>query len=316
MRRNFFWIIGALFVVAGLMLAGNVLVIGERLARMHPVAEYAFYLLVGILTAFFLIVPVWRVARAPGIPAFDEEALRTMPAEALVKLGISLARNNYYIREADRRKSHRDELTAFFRTHATDREAVLDKISEEMDVRLGKMDRVIREHALTVFLITGLSQNGKFDFISAMAVNFKMIGRLVATSGFRPTYARLIRIYTQVLGASFITYFSEDMLDDIDFSSVTNTVRLPGILVSSLLDGTVTALMTLRIGYITQLYIRTGNAAFNRRAARRYGLKRARKEIVEVARLGMKRLQRSTVDGFVSFWKSFVPWQRGGKKDD
>lgn len=313
MKRNFIGGIGVILAVAAVMLAGNILIIGQRLARVHPWAEYMFYAAVGMLAVVYLLLPVVRILRAPGIPAFDEEALRTAPVERLYKLGLSLAKNNYYIDDAALRKIHRDDLSGFFQVHSAEREVILEKIAEEMEVRLAKMDTIIKEQALTVFLITGLSQNGKFDFISSMAVNFKMIGRLVATSGFRPTYSQLFRVYTQVLGASFVTYFSEEMLDDIDFSSITNTVRLPGILVSSLLDGTVTALMTLRIGYITQLYIRTGNAAFNRRAARRYGLKRARKEIVEVARLGVKRLQQSTVNGFMSFLKNLNPLQRGKK---
>lgn len=44
MKRNFVLLIGIVIAVAGLMLVGNILVIGERLGRIHPLVEYLFIL--------------------------------------------------------------------------------------------------------------------------------------------------------------------------------------------------------------------------------------------------------------------------------
>lgn len=303
MKRNFVLLIGIVIAVAGLMLVGNILVIGERLGRIHPLVEYLFYIVLLVLAVIYLLMPVIRILKTPGIPSFDEETLKAATAEDMRNIGVLMAKNNYYLSDDESRKSHRDALLEYWEYHAAEKDMIMLKIVEEMELRFSRMDSVIKEQALTVFLISALSQNGKFDFISALVINFKMIKQIVLTSGFRPTYTQLIRIYTQVLSASFITYFSDEMLDDIDFSSLANTLHVPGIFFSSLVDGTVTALMTLRIGYITKMYIRTGSEAFNPRAARRYGLKTARKEILEVARLGVSRLRKSAVTGFFSLFK-------------
>ncbi|WP_106830793.1 DUF697 domain-containing protein [Parabacteroides pacaensis] len=303
MKRNFIFLIGIFVSIAGLMLVGNIIIIGERLARVHPTVEYLFYMVLLALTVVYIIIPVIRVMKTPGIPAFDEERLKGTSSTEVCNIGILLAKNNYYIKDPGARKSHRKYLLDYFNLHVDEKELVLIKIADEMEKRLRHMDHIIKEQALTVFLISALSQNGKFDFISALVINFKMIKQIVLTSGFRPTYTQLIRIYIHVLSASFITYFSDEMLDDIDFSSLANTLHVPGIFISSLIDGTVTALMTLRIGYIAKMYIQTGSEAFNKRTARRYGLKNARKEIIEVAKLGVSKLHKSAVNGFISLFK-------------
>ena len=56
-------------------------------------------------------------------------------------------------------------------------------------------------------------------------------------------------------------------------------IRIPGVVVGSVIDGTLNALMTLRIGYITRTYLQQGAEAFkgikNKRAIKRQAMKDA-----------------------------------------
>ena len=310
MKRNLILLLAAIGIVAVLMIIGNVLVIGERLARIHAWLEYVFYAFIGLLLTVYVLLPVIRVLRTSPLPPLDEETLADATPAHLRAVGMMLAKNNGYISDKAQRKAHREALTAFLAQHKDCKERIAGKLTEELEKRFCEMNTEIRNQALTAFLITGLSQNGKFDFITTLGINFRMIGRLVALSGFRPTYLQLVKLYASVLSASFITYFSEEMLDDIDFTALANTLRLPGILVSSLMDGALTALMTLRIGYITKKYIQSGSRGFDKKAARRYGIRNARKEIPEVVKAGGAKLREYTVSGFASLWKKKNPFAK------
>jgi hypothetical protein len=59
--------------------------------------------------------------------------------------------------------------------------------------------------------------------------------------------------------------------------SILRRIKIPGVVVSSALDGTVNALMTLRIGFITRTYLQQGEQALtgirNKRAVKLQAMK-------------------------------------------
>ena len=78
MKRNLILITGITLAVLTMMLLGNVIVIAEKLGEVcHTVyVEYAFYVLILLLAAVFVIRPIMKVHYAPEFPvlAVDDDA--------------------------------------------------------------------------------------------------------------------------------------------------------------------------------------------------------------------------------------------------
>ena len=64
--------------------------------------------------------------------------------------------------------------------------------------------------------------------------------------------------------------------DGLSVYSVLRRIKIPGIVIGAALDGTVNALMTLRIGYVTRAYLQQGSKALkgvhNKRAVKRQAM--------------------------------------------
>ena len=54
--------------------------------------------------------------------------------------------------------------------------------------------------------MTSVSQNDKIDAVSVLLVNLSLIKQIVAIYGYRPTHAKLLKIYASVLRNSLIAY--------------------------------------------------------------------------------------------------------------
>jgi len=286
MKKNLVLALVVILVIATVMLVGNLIIIGDKIAGWFPYADYLFYGIIGLLVVLFLVIPFIKVFLSPQLPALDETEVQDLPEKELQKLGFLLARNNHYIKDANQKKMHRARLKDFFTEHGDDREQMIHKISTELEKRYHSLNECIYSEALTTFVITGLSQNGRLDFISLLVINFRLVKKVVEASGFRPTYKQLVWVYYNVLASALLTNLSDDMLEDIDMTSFAQNIKLPTFVISSFLDGAFSALLTLRIGYITKYYVLKGRKSFNKKVARRYGFRNARKEIVNVAKQG------------------------------
>ncbi|MDH6305322.1 hypothetical protein M2459_002422 [Parabacteroides sp. PF5-5] len=286
MKKNLILALVVILVLSGVLLLGNIIIIGEKVATLFPYADYVFYGIIVALIFFFLILPFLKVFFAPQMPALNEEEVNQLSEKEIYNLGITLARNNYYIANPEKRKEHTNELKDFFDRHYGEKDASIQQVASELEKRYHSLNEQIHTEALTAFVITGLSQNGKLDFITLLIINFRLVKKVVYASGFRPTHKQLIWIYYNVLGSALLTSLSDDMLEDIDLTPLTQNIKVPGFVITSFFDGLISALLTLRIGYITKYYILKGSKGYNRTTARRYGLKNARKEILSIAKQG------------------------------
>ena len=339
MRRNLIIIVCLFLGIPVLMVTGNIIVIGEKLAAVTHLwwMEWVFYGLLFSLFAYFVLWPIWRVHRTPSFPALavDEEASE----EQLREYGHRLAGHCGFIEDQQRRSEHRKELETNLLHASGSRAQLLEVIRQELALRydgdkahgiLG-INGQIREWAKTVFMISAISQNSRFDTVSVMWLNYKMIESLVLASGFRPNNRQLFKIYRDILTTALITYAMSEALmktsavapfdfgdlhssgadavgdaadidaadgasldvdpDDVGFDaqmtdseglsvySILRRIKIPGVVVGSALDGTVNALMTLRIGYITRTYLQQGEQALtgirNKRVAKLQAMKDA-----------------------------------------
>lgn len=339
MKRHLIVIVCVFLGLLALMVFGNVIVVGEKIARISHLwwLEWVFYALLFGVFAYFVLLPFWRVHRAPEFPQLSvgEEATD----EQLMEYGKRLASHCDYIADTQQRKSHQEELETGLLYASGSQTQLKEVVQKELDLRI-KGDKEkgilgingqIKEWAKTVFMVTAISQNSRFDTLSVMWLNVKMIESLVLASGFRPNRRQLFRIYGSVLTTALITYAMSEALmkssavrpfdfgdlqgdgleamgdvdadlaegadtadidpDDVNFDaqlsnteglsvySVLRRVKIPGVVVGSALDGTVNALMTLRIGYITRTYLQQGSQALtsisNKRAVKWQAMKEA-----------------------------------------
>ncbi len=339
MRRNLIIIVCLFLGILALMVSGNIIIVGEKIAALTHLwwMEWAFYGLLFCLFSYFVLLPLWRIHRTPAFPALavDEEASE----EQLMAYGHRLASHCDFIEDGQLRKEHKKTIETHLLHASGSRAQLLDVLRQEMDLRydgdkahgiLG-INGQIREWAKTVFMITAISQNSRFDTVSVMWLNYKMIESLVLASGFRPNNRQLFKIYRDILTTALITYAVSEALmktgafapfdfgdlhesgadaaadaadidaadgatldvdpDDVGFDaqmadtegmsvySVLRRIKIPGVVVGSAIDGTVNALMTLRIGYITRTYLQQGEQALtgirNKRAVKLQAMKDA-----------------------------------------
>ena len=240
MKRNLL-IITLLFLGSFvILLLGNVIIIGEKIASLSHVAwaEYAFYAL--ILVVFYVVVirPVVRVHRAPQIPALSIDG--EWNTAQLVAFGHKLADNCNYIPKdkscPELRKLHQQRLREDLERYATSKEELVQIISKELklrieggelketsgpriedmySVRIIGINRRIIEWAKSVFMITAISQNGKLDTVSVLYMNYKMIEDVIMASGFRPTRQQLFRQYVNILVTSLMTFVASEVFKDM-----------------------------------------------------------------------------------------------------
>jgi len=239
MKRNLL-IITLLFLGSFvILLLGNIIIIGEKIASLSQVAwaEYAFYTL--ILVVFYAVVirPVVRVHRAPQIPALS---IGEWNIAQLVAFGHKLADNCNYIPKdkscPELRKLHQQRLREDLERYATSKEELVQIISKELklrieggelketsgpriedmySVRIIGINRRIIEWAKSVFMITAISQNGKLDTVSVLYMNYKMIEDVIVASGFRPTRQQLFRQYVNILVTSLMTFVVSEVFKDM-----------------------------------------------------------------------------------------------------
>lgn len=360
MKRNLLIVVFLFLSSFVILLLGNIIIIGEKIALLlHEAwAEYIFYAL--ILMAFYVIVirPVIRVHRSPQIPALSIDGEWNI--EELVAFGHKLANNCNYIPKnkvcPDFRKLHQRKMRENIDRYATDKEELIHILSDELKLRIegGELtemsdsragdvytvrvigiNRRIIEWAKSVFLITAVSQNGKFDTVSVLYMNYKMIEDVIIASGFRPTRQQLFRQYVNILITSLMTFVASEVfkdmnsvtpfeslagdshdvasdidlpdnsiddvdvdLDDVDdsisgdegFLGILSKIKIPGVVISSVCDGIVNSLLTLRIGYVTRNYLIDGMNSLNgikaKRKAKRVAVKEAFKSLPKVVVVG------------------------------
>ena len=357
MRRNLIIIVCIFLGIIALMLTGNIIIIGEKLAQVTHlwVVEYIFYALILLLLCYLIGVPLFRIHHARPFPVLDVPAKSN--ERQLQEFGKTLCSNCGYIPDKEQRKAHQEQLKLDL-LHASGDEARLQEVvgqeialrfNGQKDIGVIGINRRIIEWGKTVFMVSAISQNARFDTLSVMFMNYKMMQDLIDASGFRPTTSQLVRMYGSILTTALITYamsealssagsiapfdfgdldhpadaatssVSDVDLDDVGFDdqltdtdglsiySILRRVKIPGVVVSSALDGTVNALMTLRIGYIMRTYLQKGPKALsgfkNKRSVKFQAMKEALLNIPSVIASGSSIVGKRTSNLLVKLVK-------------
>lgn len=148
----------------------------------------------------------------------------------------------------------------------TDKEAELREAFAVLDQ---KSDAVIKKEATDVFLTTAISQNGSLDGLFVLTSLVRLIWKIVHMYEGRPSVRRIISLYSNVAATVMIARtiedadLIEDQVEPVVSSLIGGSVMtlIPGavpittLVVSSVTEGSINALLTLRAGAIAQRYL-------------------------------------------------------------
>ena len=118
---------------------------------------------------------------------------------------------------------------------------------------------LIWKSAGRAFLTTSISQNDKIDALSVLLVNLSLVKQIVGVYGYRPSFAKLFKIYTAVLRNSLIAYGMQNVnwfnVFGKFFTGIARKIPFLDTIVDSAVQGTVSAFLTVLVGYKTKKYL-------------------------------------------------------------
>jgi len=259
------------FLAAFTVIAFALIVVRETAAvvalahNFHPVAGQVTLWILVFVYCTCLGVPLFLFVRLPKPlipPASDTDP--AFPAH-LSKLRSRLLKN-----------THLREVT--ITSNRASIQAALDLLEK-------RADQEIRKEASLVFLSTAISQSGRLDGLFVLVTQTRLVWRVAHIYRQRASGRELLHLYANVAA----TVFAAESLEDLDLAEVAEPLIAPlleaagvgvtvvlapvaTVLADSLLQGTVNALLTFRVGCIAKRYsagMPLPNAKLVRKAATR-----------------------------------------------
>ncbi len=260
MKKNISWrkllrwiIVGvALFVL--LVGVNQLLNLYEKLSLVHPIVGTVGVIVFGVGMLGIMLVPIitfLRLRKPLDLPENKDDA--SYPAY-LMALSERLDKN-HYLREQE---------------FSISKDEPIEPQIEEANALLYKeAERITKETAGKVFLSTAVSQNGSLDGIFVAYHLVKLVWRVAKLYNQRPSLQRIFYLYTNI-GA---TVLMAQEIGDIDLlanqlepainsmlsgslsSLVPGASVLTNVLVSSIIQGSTNAFLTLRVGLMAAAYL-------------------------------------------------------------
>ncbi len=225
-------------------------------SQVHPVFGQVllwFFILLALATVIWTLVLLAGLEKPLVIPDENDSAGRVLYWAKLKKrLG-----GNRFLRlsgfEWSPDKSDAESIQAAL--------AILDAESQA----------IIRRQATTVFVTTAVSQNGSLDSLFVFVNAFKLVWQVTMLYHQRPSIRDLVKLYTNI----FATVLLSRQIDDLDLIAeqlepamttlfggsvstlVPGTSYVVSFVADSIFEGSLNALLMLRIGFIAQQYCRS-----------------------------------------------------------
>lgn len=266
MRKTVSFVIAALSVVLGILLLGNILLIGDKIGMAtHSYVEYAFYIVIGLLLFYYLVLPLAGLLLMPEFPKLQTED--GWDVRQMKKFALSLAKNCFYISDPSDRNIRKKEIEGAVASAGDDAEALKKVIAEEVGARVKNINSLVSKSGRKVFVLTAASQNSTLDTLSVIVLNIRLIYQIICATGYRPNIFQLSRIMIGVLGSAFTAYISQSLTNSLEGglkNLFANTgVPVLGPLLGMFLNGSFNAALTLYVGYTTRNYVLKGPEALN-----------------------------------------------------
>ncbi len=274
MKRSH-WLTGLVILLSFFLmmtLLNNVIEMGERLSSVHPYLSWVFYVLIGVFAVWIGTVPIWWIIKSP---VYDYSSLlRGENAEPdnseLEKFKRALSRDEEDIKRLEGKKG--DEL----------KEALVRIIADKER----QADETIVQSSLLTFLTTAISPNGLIDVAAVIYYNVKMVGSMVKLFGIRPSVTNIAKIFRNV----FLTAFVVNQLEELEINEYLEEMlesfgdvaagKILSKTMDSLIQGTLSAFVTLKIGYAAKTALLDPNKT-KAKGFRRYVRRRSRQTLVK-----------------------------------
>ena len=253
----------------GVIIAALLTMVVLRLFDFHQIAGYIGIGLAVIIFIAAYVVPVVKVSKLKpfmvdvnqknaAVAKRYNRKLRGEIADRMIELATETEVRDWYSEGAIGR-------LAIARHSGNDKKLKL-ALSElyNGDIKK-KAGNIIRDYAVRVGITTGISQSEKLDTLFVATFELNLIKKLIYLYGYRPSDARLLRIYAAVLRNSLIAYGVSSVSQGVAVSLV-NTVggaleSIPllgaavGAAIGSATQAIVNGSMTVVIGYQTLRYL-------------------------------------------------------------
>lgn len=246
------WIVVGIGIMIFFMiiLISDIIAAGEKIRKISPYLEYAFYVLTVLLFYFLIFNPLRIILFSPSfsiVTVVDEENEKNLK---VYKRIVKTLKDAQSINEDDVKRLESCETSGELR----------EELSLVFNSSIKKeINRIIRKNAKTVLVSTAICQSGKLDMYTVISINIKMIKEIVVKCGFRPSYPKLGKLAVRVFSTALIA----ESLEGLDFSDIfpQSTVNyladvpLVKPIATSLIGGISNALLTLRVGVVTRNYL-------------------------------------------------------------
>jgi len=188
-------------------LTGNILAIGSKLGTLHPALEKGFYGALACLFIWLVAIPLYQVLSAPVIALEEFAVEKTQVDHKTLKRVARLL-----VCSGTLPPEHHAKLVAALGIGS----ALHGPLTAAINAQTENATKIIKDHAVLVFVSTAVSQNGRLDAVTVLAANFRLVRTLIRHFGYRPPLPSLLKIYAQIFIAALIA----DEVDDLDVEGV------------------------------------------------------------------------------------------------
>ena len=271
-KHNTVFIKSAFFLVSaaiGIVVIAALFLIVVRLFDIHQIAGYIGIGVAVIVFGAFYVYPLIRIStQRRFITDVDSQnikeakrhnkKMREEIADAMIDFSAKTENVGWY------KEENIGKLAVARQTNdnAALRSALTNIYNEDISK---KANAIIRDHSVKIGLVTALSQSERIDTLFVALYELNLIKQLVFLYGYRPSEAKLMRIYSTVLTNSLIAYGLTSVSSNLA-TSVVKTIggaveRIPllGNIVSTVIDsasqGFINGGLTVVLGFQTKKYL-------------------------------------------------------------
>ncbi|MBQ8659057.1 MAG: DUF697 domain-containing protein [Clostridia bacterium] len=263
-EKRYFFAILAVVAVVVLLIVGA---LADLLALCFQVNQwfgYAACAVAALLVFLFILRPTVKVIGArffiTDVTADTFNAARRKNYRALRSVAGALVEYNTDPKNMRFRYLTQEKCDKLSEGLKGEKEELKAALKEAYASEVGPFaNKLIWKSAGKVFLTTSISQNDKIDALSVLLVNLSLVKKIVAIYGYRPSFSKLFRIYFTVLRSALLAYGMQNVnwfnVFGKFFSGVAKKIPFLDTIVDSATQGTVSAFMTLLVGYKTKRYL-------------------------------------------------------------
>ena len=241
--------------------------------KVYEINQYAGYVAIGVSVLVFIFLYIMPLVKIKSYETFEvnvnkynvskakkhNKKLREDIADKMIEFSTSIEGVAWY-------NSDMIAKIALAR-HTKNDEELKKALSELYDKDVKKTaNSIIRDHAVKVGITTAISQSEKLDTLFVAMYELNLIKDLVFLYGYRPSDAKLLRIYAVVLKNALLAYGIQSTTSNLasgivqKIGGVMNSIPLLGqaisTVISSASQGIINGVMTVVIGEQTKKYLK------------------------------------------------------------